>query len=278
MATKLQAVNEVLQRLGKMPVKFLDTGGTSTHAHVERLLDNASDMVQGQGWNWNSKDKIDVSSNSDTQLQVNNLELGAGVSLGGITKANPCVVSATDHGFKYGDEVYISDVLGMSEINDRSYVVTPIDSGSFELDGVDSTDYSTYAANGTVQKSQHIYHVDTTDTDAYKNYTRRGPIMYDEDNQTFTITGTTKLGYIYQYDFEDVPDSFQKWIVAQTAFDFNRYYIGNQTHDQLLQVEIADTKRQAAREEIRSVDTNVLNQQPMRQIRGRRRMPDRSIY
>mgnify|MGYP003658117834 CR=1 FL=1 len=225
MSTKLQAVNEVLQRLGKMPVKFLDTGGTSTHAHVERLLDNASDMVQGQGWNWNSKDKIDVTSNSDDNLQVNNLELGVEIVLGGASKAYPCVVdTATAHGLKYGDEVYISGTLGMSELNGRTYTVTPTDSNSFELDGVDSTAYGTYAASGKSQKSQHIYHVDTTDTDAHKNYTRRGLIMYDEDNQTFTITGTTKLGYIYQYDFDDVPDSFQKWIIAQAAFDFNRYF------------------------------------------------------
>jgi hypothetical protein len=279
MAQKLQAVNEVLQRLGKLPVKFLDTGGTSTHSHVERLINNASDMVQGQGWGWNTKTNVDIGANSSSNLQVNNLELGSSKSLTAATAAKPCVITTSSkHGLETGDEVYITGVVGMVEINDRSYQVSRLSSTTFELNGEDSSEHTTWSSGGTSRKSNHIYHVDTVGSDSDKNFSRRGDKMYNEDDQTFVITGTYKMGYIYQFDFEEVPDSFQKWIIAQAAYDFNRYYLGNQSHDQLLADEIADTKRQATREEIRASDINVLNQAPMNQIRGRNRMPDRSIY
>ena len=102
--------------------------------------------------------------------------------------------------------------------------------------------------------------------------------MFDEDDLTFTITGSTKLQYVYQLEWEDVPVAFQKWIIAQAAFDFNRSYVGNAQADQRLTQEIMDARRQATREEIRAVDVNVLDAQSMRQIRGRARMQDRSVY
>lgn len=284
MANTLQAINEVLQRLGKLPVKRRDIGGTSTHAHVERMINNASDMVQGQGWNWNTKTEQSIASNTTTattmpgNLQVNNLEVVASKIINDLTLANPCVLEVSSHGYTTGDEVYIENCVGTTELNGRVFTITNVSTDFLELDGEDSTNHTTYVSAGQVAKSQHIYHVDTVGGDGHKNYIRRGGRMYDEANDTFTITGTTNLGWIYQFDFDDVPDSFQKWIIALAAYDFNRYYIGNQSHDQLLLTEIADAKRQATREEIRAVDIDVLNQQPMRQIRGRQRMPDRSIY
>lgn len=71
----------------------------------------------------------------------------------GITKANPCVITITSHGFNDGDHVKISGVAGMTELNDNDYYVTPASANTVwihdgQLNYVDSTSYSTYTSGG----------------------------------------------------------------------------------------------------------------------------------
>lgn len=66
-----------------------------------------------------------------------------------ITRANPCVVTAT-HDFQVGDIVVLDGIVGMTELNGRVFVVSAISTTvSFTLAGVDSTNYTTYASGGT---------------------------------------------------------------------------------------------------------------------------------
>jgi len=82
----------------------------------------------------------------------------------GITKANPAVVtySGTDT-YANGDEVYITGVLGMTQVNGKFYRVANVNAGlnTFELtdtDGVNinSTAYTTYSSAGTVAEVYQI--------------------------------------------------------------------------------------------------------------------------
>ena len=49
--------------------------------------------------------------------------LEANKTISGATQANPCVVTATSHGFSNGDEIYIASVVGMTELNGKYYKV-----------------------------------------------------------------------------------------------------------------------------------------------------------
>jgi hypothetical protein len=74
---------------------------------------------------------------------------GSAKTITAISKANPCVVTAT-HDFAVGDIVYITGIVGMTELNGRAFVVTAVSTTvSFTLGGVDSTDYTTWASGGT---------------------------------------------------------------------------------------------------------------------------------
>ena len=44
-------------------------------------------------------------------------------TISAITKANPAVVTATGHGYSNGDEVVISGVVGMTEVNSKRFLV-----------------------------------------------------------------------------------------------------------------------------------------------------------
>lgn len=76
----------------------------------------------------------------------------------GITQANPGVVSAAGHGRSNGDQVKITGVGGMTELNDKIFVVAGATAGTFELNDEDSNPINTgglgaYTAGGTVAEA-----------------------------------------------------------------------------------------------------------------------------
>ena len=68
----------------------------------------------------------------------------------GITAASPAVVSCASHGFVTGNTVYIYDVVGMTQVNERVYPITEVAGGnSFQLTGFDSTLWTAYTSGGS---------------------------------------------------------------------------------------------------------------------------------
>jgi hypothetical protein len=97
-------------------------------------------------------------------MRNNGAYTGISQDITGITKASPAVVtySGSDT-FANGDEVYISGVVGMTEVNNRYYLVANVNTGSntFELqdidnNNIDSTSYTTYSSGGIVQETYEI--------------------------------------------------------------------------------------------------------------------------
>ena len=76
----------------------------------------------------------------------------------GITKADPAVVTISSHGYSNGDEVFITGVVGMTQVNNRNFKVTNLGANTFSLqlmDGstdLESTGFTTYTSAGTAAK------------------------------------------------------------------------------------------------------------------------------
>jgi hypothetical protein len=87
-------------------------------------------------------------------------------SITGITQANPGVLtySGADN-FANGDKVFISGVLGMTQVNGIEVEVANVNTAAntFELLGLNTTTFDAYTSGGTVSK---IYKVTTTYTEA----------------------------------------------------------------------------------------------------------------
>jgi hypothetical protein len=73
----------------------------------------------------------------------------ASYAITGASKANPCVLTFTSHNFKTGDRTYIESVAGMTQLNGNYYTLTRASSTTVSLDGVNSTDYTTWSSAGT---------------------------------------------------------------------------------------------------------------------------------
>lgn len=76
--------------------------------------------------------------------------LAAAKTITGITKANPGVASSVAHGYSNGDIVYLS-VDGMYQVNVKAVRVAGVTADTFQLEGVDTTLFDTFAS-GTAEK------------------------------------------------------------------------------------------------------------------------------
>ena len=83
------------------------------------------------------------------------------VTISAITKANPAVVTANGHGFSNGDFVILSSVVGMTEVNGKTFKVADKTTNTFELQDVDGTDinssaFTTYSSGGDANRIYQI--------------------------------------------------------------------------------------------------------------------------
>lgn len=83
--------------------------------------------------------------------------LETAVTITGISSASQGVVTATAHGFSDGDEVYISGVVGMTEINGLNVIVSDKTTNTFKMkyrDGayVDTSSFTAYSSAGSAAR------------------------------------------------------------------------------------------------------------------------------
>ena len=83
--------------------------------------------------------------------------LEAAQNITAITQANPAVVTVASHGYSNGQEVYLTGILGMTQLNGRNFKVANATTNTFSLqymDGtaVNSSAFSAYASGGTAAR------------------------------------------------------------------------------------------------------------------------------
>lgn len=66
----------------------------------------------------------------------------------GVTQANPGVVTSPGHGLVNGDQVLISSVGGMTQLNGNTYTVAGATADTFQLSGTNTTGFGAYTSGG----------------------------------------------------------------------------------------------------------------------------------
>lgn len=100
----------------------------------------------------------DVSSAENAFCVDSGLSYDVPVDITGATAADPVVITAVGHGFSDGDEVRITEIKGMTELNGNYYKIQNKTVNTFELttDGsttVDGTGFNAYVSGGKVRKT-----------------------------------------------------------------------------------------------------------------------------
>lgn len=156
-----QLVNQTTGETGIAVIKSI----TSTTIAVCDIIENFTDTNPIASGDWlidlspiGELEFSGVQTGSIIEVTANYPEgfKGPKKALSGITKASPSTVTCASHGFASGDKIYIEDVQGMSEINNREFIITVIDVNTFTLaDGsgtgvaFNSTNFNTYTSGGT---------------------------------------------------------------------------------------------------------------------------------
>lgn len=87
--------------------------------------------------------------------------LEAAKAISAISQANPGVVTANAHGFANGDEIVVTDVVGMGGLNGRNFIVRNVTTNSFRLEdmfgaAVDTSAMPAYAGGGAARRVYEI--------------------------------------------------------------------------------------------------------------------------
>lgn len=140
-------------------------------------------------------------------------EIATAVAITSITKANPGVVGKTAHGFANGDLIYL-EVLGMSQLNEKVVRVANKADDTFELEGVDTTNYDTFTS-GTAQKA-------TLGTSITTALTLNGSGGEFDFIDTTTVHANTKsqipgLPSAISYQFSHIWDAADAGLLAMQA-------------------------------------------------------------
>jgi hypothetical protein len=136
-----------------------NSGGETKHRFISDgrrtyVLNGIKNMVwDGYGYRYHGPMQIvDTITEQDCQFYFPYISESAVTVTGSITsivKSAPCVIVDSSHGLNTGDRIYITGVVGMTEINGLNFTVTKLADNYFSLDGVDSTDFTDYDSGGT---------------------------------------------------------------------------------------------------------------------------------
>jgi hypothetical protein len=95
----------------------------------------------------------------------------------GATAANPVVVTAVAHGYTNGQEVIISGVGGMTQLNGRRFIVAGAAANTFQLQGVNGLAYSAYTSGGSAGRILEVTAPWAADDLFSVNYTQSADVM-----------------------------------------------------------------------------------------------------
>lgn len=122
----------------------------TSHTHIERMDRWYEDDIE-----------VEAIYQQDNGLSFAATEIAiTGIAVAAVT--NIITITAVSHGRSNGDKVYIKEIVGMTEINQRTFTVANKNPNDFELtnsvgDNIDGSDFTAWASGGTVQESSSIF-------------------------------------------------------------------------------------------------------------------------
>ena len=114
------------------------------------------------------------------------------------TQANPVAITATAHGLATGAIVQITGVGGMTQINDKLFLVTVVDANTLTLTGTDGTAFSAYTSGGTLTYGT-FYALNTSY--AAKNLTGGNTLATDQWGATGVAAHSSPIVPTFRVDY-----------------------------------------------------------------------------
>jgi hypothetical protein len=146
-------------------------------------------VTAGRVGNYRARYKVTAVGDDESLPGVNDEDHPI-FAISAITNASPAeVTTSTDHGLSTGDRIYITDVEGMTELNERYFDVTVVDADQFTLDGEDSSAYEVYTTGGNIYRTFTVI----TATDPVVCTWRAHGLQTDDEIEINGVEGMTEL-------------------------------------------------------------------------------------
>lgn len=154
---KLKIANLALSKIGARAITSFDQSGSNEAAAINAVYtDILEEVLSEHPWSFAQKRiALSYSVPDDVSRSIQG-RIYPPVSISAATKADPCVITAANHGLSNGDRILISGVVGMTQLNGNYYVVADVTTNTFSLtddddsDEVNSTSYTTYVSGGQI--------------------------------------------------------------------------------------------------------------------------------
>ena len=144
-------IDHVMKMVTKQIANELDEAYWIGDTHGHSSFENTDIRSLFDGWRYritHSGDGEDYKNDVSGSAIILNAAPGATAAISGASQADPCVITATAHGFSTGDTIKITNVVGMTELNNKLYTITVLTADTFSLDGINSTGYTEYTSGG----------------------------------------------------------------------------------------------------------------------------------
>ena len=136
-------------------------GGASRRPGTEFIGEIKSSSVKGRliPFQFKTTDTYILEFGNSTMRIIRNggYVLDSAKTITAATKASPGVLTSNSHSFSNGDEIFVSSVAGMTELNGRNYLVANVTTHTFTLTdlfgvAIDTTNFTTYTSGGTAEE------------------------------------------------------------------------------------------------------------------------------
>ena len=175
-------------------------------------------------------------------------------TISGVTQANPGVVTATSHGYSNGDYVIITSVVGMTELNGKTFKVAGVATNTFQLQDVDGNNvntsgYTAYSSAGTANKIYQITSPYATADIPTVKFAQSADVMYLV-HPSYAIRKLTRSGHtnwtlstpsLTGTPSPNVNNSSDNYPSSVTFFEQRLVFAGSNNNPQTLWFSIAGT-------------------------------------
>jgi len=132
-STSVEIANLALAKIGGGTITSLTQSGSSEATIINTVYDNILDEVLSEHpWTFAQKRlALTVTCADDVSLTIDDIQYPVKV-ITGATAADPVVITSVAHGFSNDDWVKITDVVGMTSLNDTFFIVANKTADTFE--------------------------------------------------------------------------------------------------------------------------------------------------
>ena len=265
--TKLEAVNRMLRALHEYPVAALDTGGVSTAASAETILDECDKSVQAKGWHCNRENDVVIEPATVTKMALPLAAVAWTAATRTLTKADAFATWA----WAGGDQIHVTGGTGVTagwyaaeKTGDDTVVlatsIADSDNADTTTDLVGWEDAITFASD--------ILRADAYLGSAYIDTVKRGDHLYNCDDNTFSFDGNVTLTLIRKLSFAHLPIELQELIVAEGAIELQDFAVAGRVKDAVLRDRAARALLKARRAEQDVAQKNVLESDYALRLQG----------